>query len=184
MIEYETAENASRDRVYAEPKAPQRTSRYQYLTDTNPDTRAGKLLRQYWQPVALTADLPPGGPPLGVRIMGQDVVLFRDDAARVGALDRKCIHRCADLVLGRIENGGIRCAYHGWLFNTDGQVLDQPAEVSPTAKHRLRARAYPIHEAAGAFWIYLGEGQPPLFPAYPALQGSDRYRYTCKWFGD
>ena len=102
MIEYETAENASRARAYAEPKAPQRTSRYQYLTDTNPDTRAGKLLRQYWQPVALTADLPPGGPPLGVRIMGQDVVLFRDDAARVGALDRKCIHRCADLVLGRI----------------------------------------------------------------------------------
>jgi phenylpropionate dioxygenase-like ring-hydroxylating dioxygenase large terminal subunit len=109
MIEYETAENASRAYAYAEPKAPQRANRYQYLTDTNPDTRAGKLLRQYWQPVALTADLPPAGPPLGVRIMGQDVVLFRDDAARVGALDRKCIHRCADLVLGRIENGGIRC---------------------------------------------------------------------------
>ena len=130
MIEYETAENASRADAYAEPKAPQRTSRYQYLTDTNPDTRAGKLLRQYWQPVALTVDLPPGAPPLGVRIMGQDVVLFRDDADGVGALDRKCIHRCADLVLGRIENGGIRCPYHGWLFNTNGQVLDQPAEVS------------------------------------------------------
>jgi hypothetical protein len=67
MIEYETAENASRADAYAEPKAPQRTSRYQYLTDTNPDTRAGKLLRQYWQPVALTVDLPPGAPPLGVR---------------------------------------------------------------------------------------------------------------------
>jgi phthalate 4,5-dioxygenase oxygenase subunit len=101
MIGYETTENASRGDAYAEPKALQRTSRYQYLTDTNPDRRAGKLLRQYWQPVALTADLPPGGPPLGIRIMGQDVVLFRDDADRVGALDRKCIHRCADLVLGR-----------------------------------------------------------------------------------
>ena len=133
MIGYETTENASRGDAYAEPKALQRTSRYQYLTDTNPDTRAGKLLRQYWQPVALTTDLPPGGPPLGIRIMGQDVVLFRDDADRVGALDRKCIHRCADLVLGRIENGGLRCPYHGWLFNTDGQVLDQPAEASPTA---------------------------------------------------
>jgi nitrite reductase/ring-hydroxylating ferredoxin subunit len=184
MIGYEIAENASRADAYAEPKAPQRISRYQYLTDTNPDTRAGKLLRRYWQPVALTADLPPGAPPLGVRIMGQDVVLFRDDSGRVGALDRKCIHRCADLVLGRIENGGIRCPYHGWLFNTDGRVLDQPAEVSPTAKHRLRTRAYLIHEAAGAFWIYLGEGQPPLFPAYPPLKGSDQYRYTCRWFGD
>jgi phthalate 4,5-dioxygenase oxygenase subunit len=184
MIGYETAENVSRGATCAQPKATQRASRYQYLTDTNPGTRAGKLLRHYWQPVALTADLPPDGPPLGVHIMGQDVVLFRDDADRVGALDRKCIHRCADLVLGRIENGGIRCPYHGWLFNTDGQVLDQPAEASPTAKHRLHARAYPIHEAAGAFWIYLGEGQPPLFPAYPALQGSDQYRYTCKWFGD
>ena len=93
MIGYETAENVSRGATCAQPKATQRASRYQYLTDTNPGTRAGKLLRHYWQPVALTADLPPDGPPLGVHIMGQDVVLFRDDADRVGALDRKCIHR-------------------------------------------------------------------------------------------
>src|SRR5260370_26946858 len=121
MIGYETAENVSRGAACAQPKEPQRASRYQYLTDTNPDTRAGKLLRQYWQPVALTADLPPGGPPLGVRIMGQDVVLFRDDAGRVGALGRKCIHRWADLVLGRIATGGLPRPDHRWQLQDHGQ---------------------------------------------------------------
>jgi phthalate 4,5-dioxygenase oxygenase subunit len=161
-----------------------RTSRYQYLTDTNVGTPAGELLRRYWQPVALANDLPSGGAPLGIRIMGQDIVLFRDDQDRIGALDRKCAHRCADLVLARIELGGIRCPYHGWLFDVDGKVLEQPAEASPVSKDRVRARSYPTREAAGAFWVYLGAGEPPLFPAYPALQGSDRYRYTCRWFGD
>ena len=107
MIDYETAENASRADAYAEPKAPPRTSRYQYLTDTNPDTRAGKLLRCYWQPVALTTDLPPGGPPLGVRIMGQDVVLFRDDELGVSAFTRQgeeCINRIAGFELGHLRH--------------------------------------------------------------------------------
>jgi phthalate 4,5-dioxygenase oxygenase subunit len=168
----------------SQPDTQRRTSRYQYLTDTNAGTPAGELLRRYWQPVALASELPPGGAPVGVRIMGDDIVLFRDDADRVGALDRKCKHRCADLVLARIEDGGIRCPYHGWLFAIDGRVLDQPAEVSRTAKDRVRARSYPVHEAGGAFWLYLGPGEPPLFPNYPALQGSDEHRYTCKWFGD
>jgi phenylpropionate dioxygenase-like ring-hydroxylating dioxygenase large terminal subunit len=159
-------------------------SRYQYLTDTNRGTPAGELLRRYWHPIALEADLPQGGAPLGARIMGEDLVLFHDNRGRVGALDRKCTHRCADLVLGRIEEGGIRCPYHGWLFDADGRVLDQPAEPSATAKERIRAKSYPVHRAGGAFWVYIGPGEPPLFPNYPALQGSDEHRYTCRWFGD
>lgn len=173
MSEYETAENASKARAYAEPKAPQRTNRYQYLTDTNPDTRAGKLLRQYWQPVALTADLPPGGPPLGIRIMGQDVVLFRDDTDHVGALDRKCIHRCADLVLGRIENGWIRGPYYGWLYDTNGRVLDQPAEVSPTAKRRLRARL-PDPQSRGRILDLSGRGTTAIVPRVSGATGLGR----------
>jgi phenylpropionate dioxygenase-like ring-hydroxylating dioxygenase large terminal subunit len=163
--------------------APAR-SRYQYLTDTNRGTPAGELLRRYWHPVALVAALPPGGAPVAVRIMGEDLVLFRDGTGRAGALARQCAHRCADLVLGRIEENGIRCPYHGWLFDAQGRVLDQPAEALATAKDRVRATAYPVHEAGGAFWVYLGPGEPPLFPRYPALQGSDAHLYTCRWFGD
>src|SRR5260370_71818 len=130
-----------------------------------PNTRAGRLLRQYWQPVTLTHDLPPGGPPLGIRIMGQDVVLFRDDADRVGALDRKCIHRCADLVLGRIENGGLRCPYHGWLFNTDGQVLDQPAEASPTAETSAARTRLPDPRSPRPILDLSGRGTSAIVPA-------------------
>jgi phenylpropionate dioxygenase-like ring-hydroxylating dioxygenase large terminal subunit len=170
------------------PAAEQRAasaSRYQYLTNTDAGTPAGELLRRYWQPVALVADsLALDDAPIGVRIMGQDLVLFRDDHGRVGALDRKCAHRCADLVLARVEDGGIRCPYHGWLFDIDGKVLEQPAEASSTAKDRIRARSYPVHEAGGAFWVYLGPGKAPVFPAYPALQGLQAYRYTTRWFGD
>ena len=160
------------------------SSRYQYLTNTNRGTPAGELMRRYWQPIALTEDLPQGGAPVPIRIMGEDLVLFRDDHGRIGALDRKCAHRCADLALGRIEDGGIRCPYHGWLFDVNGQVLEQPAEASANAKSRLKGRSYPIKEVAGAFWIYLGPDEPPLFPNFPALQGSQDYRYTCRWFGD
>ncbi len=165
-----------------------RVSRYQYLTDTNPGTPAGELLRRYWQPIALLRDLPAeNAAPLGARIMGQDVVLFRDEQGRPAALDRKCIHRCADLVLGRVEAGGLRCPYHGWVFDLRGKVLEQPAEppaVAAAAMNRVKARAYPVHEAAGALWIYLGPGEAPLFPAYPALQGGAEHRYTCRWHGD
>jgi phthalate 4,5-dioxygenase len=159
-------------------------SRYQYLVDTNPGTPAGELLRRYWQPIALVSDLPKDAAPLPIRIMGEDLVLFRNDQGLLGALGRKCAHRCADLLLGRVENGGIRCPYHGWLFGTDGRVLEQPAEVSATAKDRFRARSYPLHEAGGAVWVYLGPGDAPLFPNYPALQGSEQHRYTCRWLGE
>jgi phthalate 4,5-dioxygenase oxygenase subunit len=157
--------------------------RFQYLTDTNKGSPAGELLRRYWQPIALVSALPPGGAPLPIRLMGEDFVLFRDDLGVVGLLDRKCAHRCADLVLGRIENGGIRCPYHGWLIAASGEVLEQPAEDKAT-KSKVRARSYPVHQAGGALWTYIGPAEPPVFPDYPALRGSDKYRYTCRWFGD
>ncbi|WP_084182958.1 Rieske 2Fe-2S domain-containing protein [Nevskia soli] len=158
--------------------------RHQYLAFTNRGTPAGELLRRYWQPIALASNLGPGAPPLPVRIMGEDLVLFRDDLGRVGLIDRKCAHRCTDLALGRIEDGGIRCPYHGWLFDVNGRCIEQPAELSPTAKDRVKAKSYPVHEAAGAFWAYMGPGEPPLFPNYPALMGGDQYRYTCRWRGE
>ena len=166
-------------------KLKQRGSdRYQYLTQTNSGTPAGELLRSYWQPVALISSLPAGAAPQPIRILGEDLVLFRDDQGQVGLIDRKCAHRCTDLALGRIEDGGIRCPYHGWLFDVNGRCLEQPAEVSPTAKDRIQMKSYPLHEAAGAFWTFMGRGEPPLFPNYPALAGDGEYQFTTRWFGD
>jgi nitrite reductase/ring-hydroxylating ferredoxin subunit len=157
--------------------------RFQYLTQTGPGTPAGQLLRSYWQPVAQVQSLPPGAAPAPIRILGEDLILFRDDEGRVGLIDRKCAHRCTDLALGRIEDGGIRCPYHGWLFDVHGRCLKQPAEASPTAKDRVRMKSYPLHEAAGVFWAYMGQGEPPLFPNYPALQGGPEHCYVTRWMG-
>ncbi|EUC12662.1 Rieske 2Fe-2S domain-containing protein [Paraburkholderia hospita] len=157
--------------------------RYQYLTQTDAGTPAGELMRRYWQPVALIDSLPPGAAPQPIRILGEDLILFRDDKDRVGLIDRKCAHRCTDLALGRVEDGGIRCPYHGWLFDVDGRCLSQPAEASATAKDRIRMKSYPLHEAAGAFWAYMGPGEPPLFPNYPALAGGAEHCYTTRWLG-
>jgi phthalate 4,5-dioxygenase len=167
--------------VRAKPRGP---DRYQYLTQTGPGTPAGELLRRYWQPVALIDSLPPGAAPQPVRLLSEDLVLFRDDQNRVGLIDRRCAHRCTDLALGRVEDGGLRCPYHGWLFDVHGRCLDQPAEASPTAKDRIRMKSYPLHEAAGVFWAYLGPGEPPLFPRYPALQGGPQHCYVTRWQGD
>lgn len=163
---------------------PRGADRYQYLTQTGPGTPAGELLRSYWQPVALADALAPGAAPQPVRILGEDLVLFRDDEGRIGLIDRQCAHRCTDLALGRIEAGGIRCPYHGWLFDVRGRCLDQPAEAAASAKDRIRMKAYPLHEAAGAIWAFMGRGEPPLFPNYPALLGGPAHCYTTRWFGE
>ena len=98
------------------------------LTQTSAKTPAGELLRRYWQPVALSEELPPGSAPRPVRIMGEDLVLFRDEAGRPGLLGLHCSHRGTDLSYGRIENGGLRCLYHGWLYDASGCILEQPGE--------------------------------------------------------
>ena len=157
--------------------------RFQYLSQTGPGTPAGDLLRSYWQPIAKIDSLPQGSAPQPIRILGEDLILFRDDQGRVGLIDRKCAHRCTDLALGRIEDGGIRCPYHGWLFDVAGHCLDQPAEASATAKNRIHMKSYPLHEAAGVFWTYMGRGEPPLFPNYPALQGGSEHCYVTRWMG-
>src|SRR5262245_30201085 len=98
------------------------------LTRTGPGTPGGALLRRFWQPIMLLRDFPRGGPPLPVRVMSEDLVLFRDDQGRPGLLGLKCPHRCADLSYGRLEDGGLRCIYHGWLFDIHGNCLEQPGE--------------------------------------------------------
>ena len=123
-------------------------------------------MRRYWHPVALSEELPPDGP-LPVKIMSEDLVLFRDDHGQLGLLGLHCAHRRADLSYGRVENGGLRCLYHGWLYDRHGRCLEQPCE--PPEKRfceKVHQTAYPCEEHAGIIFAYMGPGEPPLFPAY------------------
>ncbi len=100
----------------------------QLLTQTDPGTPCGALMRRYWQPVALSEELPAGGAPLKVKILGEELALFRDDQRRPGLIGLHCSHRGTDLSYGRVEDGGLRCLYHGWLYDICGRVIDQPGE--------------------------------------------------------
>jgi phenylpropionate dioxygenase-like ring-hydroxylating dioxygenase large terminal subunit len=133
--------------------------------------------------VALAEELPPGGAPLPVRLLGEDLVLFRDDAGRVGLLGLHCAHRGADLSYGRLEDGGLRCLYHGWLYDVQGRCLEQPGEPAGSTFHqRIRHTAYPCRERAGTIFAYLGPGEPPELPGYAFLNLPDAYVLPVKLF--
>ena len=114
------------------------------LTCTGPGTTGGALLRRYWQPVALSEELPENEAPLPVRILSEDLVLFRDDQGRPGLLGLHCSHRRADLSYGRVENGGLRCLYHGWLYDIHGNCMEQPCEpAGKDFRNKVHHPAYP-----------------------------------------
>ena len=140
------------------------------LTRTGSGTPCGELMRRYWLPAALAEELPVRGAPLPIRHLGEDLVLFRDDQGRPGLLGLHCSHRGADLSYGRVEDGGLRCLYHGWLYDINGRCLEQPGEPAGSSFHeRIRQSAYPCVERAGAIFAYLGPGEPPEFPNYEFL---------------
>src|SRR5437764_4926836 len=137
------------------------------LTQTGSRTPCGELLRRYWQPVALSEELPKDGAPLKVKILGEELVLFRDDHGQLGLIGLHCSHRGTDLSYGRIEDGGLRCLYHGWLYDVCGRCLEQPGEPGgSTFCQRVRHTAYPCQEAGDLILAYLGPGEPPLLPDY------------------
>ena len=122
------------------------------LTRVGPGTAAGELLRRYWQPVAVITDLSEEQPTKLVRIMGEDLVLFRDRRGRVGLLADHWAHRGASLLYGRVEERGIACAYHGWLYDVEGNCLETPAEPADSLFHlTVRHRAYPIQPPFGLY---------------------------------
>lgn len=152
-----------------------------FITRVGPDAPAGKLLRRYWQPVALAEELNGVKPMKAVRLLGQDMVLFRDDKGQLGLLDRDCPHRGADLAYGRIEDGGIRCAFHGWLFNIKGECLETPAEPANSKFHTtIQQGAYPVVERSGIIFAYLGEGEPPAFPDMDCFVAPDSHTFAFK----
>ena len=156
------------------------------LTQTNRGTPCGELMRRYWLPAALSEELPVGtNAALPVRLLGEDLVLFRDPSGQPGLLGIHCAHRGADLSYGRVEDGGLRCIYHGWLYDIRGRCIDQPGEVSG-GEHRdsICQTAYPCVERAGTIFAYMGAGEPPLFPNYEFLSVSDDHAFTIKLFSD
>jgi phenylpropionate dioxygenase-like ring-hydroxylating dioxygenase large terminal subunit len=158
------------------------------ITRTGKGTPAGALMRRYWQPAALVDELAGERPVRKVRLMGEDFVLFRDERGRLGLLDRHCPHRGADLAFGRREDGGLRCAFHGWLFDVEGKCLETPAgpEGSTLCQH-IRQGSYPVVERSGILWAYLGPGKPPAFPDFDCFiaPGSHSFAFKglieCNW---
>src|SRR5881396_1775913 len=112
------------------------------LTQTGPGTPCGELMRRYWQPAALSEELPVGGAPLSIMLFGEELVLFRDEQGRVGLIGLHCSHRGADLSYGRLEDGGLRCMYHGFLYDINGKCLETPGEPAGS-----RLREYVHHTA-------------------------------------
>jgi len=153
------------------------------LTRTGRGTPGGELLRRYWQPVALSEELLAEAAPLGVKILGEELVLFRDDKGRAGLLGIHCSHRGTDLSYGRVEDGGLRCLYHGWLYDVEGRCLEQPGEPGG-GEHRdaIRHPAYPCNETGGVIFTYMGPGKPPLLPNYEFLNASPDHLYVAKIF--
>ena len=153
------------------------------LTRVGPGTSGGDLLRRYWHPIALAAQLESDPNPIPVKVMGENLVLFRDDLGRLALLGLHCPHRGTDLSYGRLEDGGIRCIYHGWLFDLDGNCLDQPGEPSvSTFKDKVKQISYPVREQGNLIFAYLGPGEPPLLPAYEALLVPPEYRFVWKHY--
>ena len=144
------------------------------VTKTGPGTPMGEVLRRYWQPVALSEEITPGSKPLQVRVMSEDLVLFRDDAGRPGLLGLHCSHRLTSLAYGRVEDGGIRCTFHGWLYDVAGRCLQQPAEPErSTFKDKVRHTAYPCQDLGGLVFAYMGppDRKPPLPPFEGLVRG-------------
>jgi phthalate 4,5-dioxygenase oxygenase subunit len=151
------------------------------VTETGSQTPAGQLMRQFWQPVALSDELATERPVVALEIMGEHAVLFRNERGQLGLIDRHCPHRGADLAYGRCEDGGLRCVFHGWLFDTSGQCLEQPGEPIDSDYHtRVRAKSYPVVERNGVIFAWWGEGDAPPLPALDCLAAPGTHSFAFK----
>ena len=141
------------------------------------DAPMGGIMRRHWLPVCMAEEAAErDGTPVRARLLGEDLVVFRDTQGRLGVLGEYCLHRRASLAFGRNEECGLRCLYHGWKFDVEGNVLDMPSEA-PGAAQRLgrKARAYPARESGGFVWIWMGpkdemrEFEPPAWAPGPGI---------------
>jgi nitrite reductase/ring-hydroxylating ferredoxin subunit len=176
------------DKAYSAYHHRERPKEDEELTRVGPGTPCGEYLRRFWQPIVLGREL--GELPRRIRILGEDLVVFRDKRGAIGLLELHCPHRGTSLEFGLIGEKGIRCCYHGWLFDVDGTILETPGEpAESTLKDRLFHGAYPVHEHAGLVFAYMGppERRPP-FPVLDTYQ-LDGYKlfareptvWECNW---
>src|SRR5262247_4300142 len=158
------------------------------LTHVGPGTPCGEYMRRFWQPICFSDEL--GDLPHRVKILGEELVAFRDRSGAVGLLELHCPHRGTSLEFGLVGEKGIRCCYHGWLFAADGTILETPGEpADSTLKDRLYHGAYPTHECNGIVFAYMGPpDQQPPFPAYDSFSRAghrlipgQKYFYPCNW---
>ncbi len=160
------------------------------LTRTGPGTPMGNLIRRYWIPALFSHEVSePDGPPVRVKLLGERLVAFRDSSGRLALLDERCPHRTASLFFGRNEDCGLRCVYHGWKFDVDGNCVDMPSEpADKDFKSKVKITAYPCIERGGLVWAYMGPRE--LMPAFPELEWTvvpDSHRYVtrhvqeCNW---
>jgi 5,5'-dehydrodivanillate O-demethylase len=147
------------------------------LTRVGPGTPAGELFRRYWHPIAVARELTDERPTKFIRFLGEDLVLFKDKSGNVGLIQDHCVHRGASLLYGRVEERGIACAYHGWLYDTKGNCLECPAEPEGSKFHlTVKARAYPVQKYIGLCWAYLGPQPAPVIPKYDVWARQDGRR--------
>ena len=158
------------------------------VTRIGPGTPMGAVMRRYWMPAMLSEELRDrDGAPARVRLLGEDLVAFRDTAGKIGLLAQNCPHRGASLFFGRNEEEGLRCVYHGWKFDVTGACVDMPNEPPESNfKHKVHATAgYPCLEKGGVIWTYMGppEKQPPL-PEYEWMRLPEGHGYVSKTYED
>jgi phthalate 4,5-dioxygenase len=140
------------------------------LTRVGPGTPMGRLMREYWFPAALSEELKADGEPVRLKLLGEQLIAFRDSSGRIGVMDHRCPHRCASLFYGRNEENGLRCIYHGWKYDVDGNCLDQP-NLPPhqVFKDKVKAKAYKAAERNGVIWVYMGaRKEAPPMPMFEA----------------
>ena len=154
-----------------------------YLCRVGQGTPMGAYLRRFWLPAMLKEELAePDGAPVRLRLLGEDLVAFRDTSGRVGVVAQACPHRGASMFFGRNEEDGLRCVYHGWKFDTEGACVDMPNEPAESNfKHKIRATAYPAVERANLIWVYMGpRGLEPPLPHFEFMDVQDDWLFTAK----
>ena len=158
--------------------------KWQYSCEhTGPGTLAGRYMRQFWQPIYVTDDIAPGRIK-PIRIMGEDLTLYRGRSGQPYVVAQRCAHRGTQLSVGRVDGEHIRCLYHGWKYDGEGQCVQQPGELEHEFCSRVRIQSHPAREYKGLIFAYLGEGDAPEFPVFPELEGdgiieSRSYRRRC-----
>lgn len=158
------------------------------LARIGPGTPCGELLRRYWQPIAVAPELTEERPKKRVRLLGEDLVLYRTSEGGYGLVEEPCAHRRASLFYGFVEGQDLRCPYHGWKYAPDGQCVEQPFESNPAFLERTRIKAYPVRRLAGLIFAYLGPEPAPELPRWDVLERTDGMRklrveplLNCNW---